>query len=333
MVDIWQELGIAPTVDVKAIRRAYAARLRAIDADRDLAAFQQLRAAYEAALRRGMSRPVATVIPSPPRETQADDPPRPLPRPQPPPPAPTADDPPRPLPRPQPPPPAPTAEDLERAQLRRDVNAALQAQDFRTALQHVIGGLARGTLSLGEREPVLESVMPGVVRDTSIRADDYLSLLRQSGWSTVPGARERVSPTRQQAMARGEAELWFLRLSAQAKHRTNRAARLLLRGTPVLFLSAPSIKELQQEIVRYRHYSTWIAHRFDHRHIARAEQIAAMGKTVQDLFSGLVIGALVLFGLACLAATVGAPPAFIGTILCFRVAYAMAKRAGWFRKG
>jgi hypothetical protein len=47
----WLELGIAPTADRQAIRRAYAARLKAIDAERDAPAFLRLRAAFEAALR------------------------------------------------------------------------------------------------------------------------------------------------------------------------------------------------------------------------------------------------------------------------------------------
>jgi hypothetical protein len=49
MDDPWSELGIVPTTDEKIIRRAYAARLKAIDADRDAAAFMCLRTAYESA--------------------------------------------------------------------------------------------------------------------------------------------------------------------------------------------------------------------------------------------------------------------------------------------
>ena len=48
--EVWQELGIAPTSDAREIRRAYAKRLRLIDTDRDIAAFQRLRQAFEAAL-------------------------------------------------------------------------------------------------------------------------------------------------------------------------------------------------------------------------------------------------------------------------------------------
>jgi hypothetical protein len=46
----WAELEIARTDDQAAIRRAYAARLKAIGADRDSAAFMRLRRAYEEAL-------------------------------------------------------------------------------------------------------------------------------------------------------------------------------------------------------------------------------------------------------------------------------------------
>jgi hypothetical protein len=56
----WAVLGIEPTDDARAIRRAYAARLRLIDADREPAAFQQLRAAYEAALRGAAAGPPPT---------------------------------------------------------------------------------------------------------------------------------------------------------------------------------------------------------------------------------------------------------------------------------
>src|SRR5882757_5563857 len=47
---MWDELGINPTDDPRAIRRAYAARLKTLDPDRDLQAFTRLRAALEQAL-------------------------------------------------------------------------------------------------------------------------------------------------------------------------------------------------------------------------------------------------------------------------------------------
>jgi hypothetical protein len=46
----WGELGIAPTSDRQAIRRAYATKLKLLDPTADPAVFRRLRAAYEAAL-------------------------------------------------------------------------------------------------------------------------------------------------------------------------------------------------------------------------------------------------------------------------------------------
>jgi hypothetical protein len=46
----WDELAIVPTDDTGEIKRAYARRLRTIDAATDVSAFQVLRSAYEAAL-------------------------------------------------------------------------------------------------------------------------------------------------------------------------------------------------------------------------------------------------------------------------------------------
>lgn len=46
----WSELGLTPTSDMGAIRRAYAQRLKTIDRTTDAAGFQALRRAYEAAL-------------------------------------------------------------------------------------------------------------------------------------------------------------------------------------------------------------------------------------------------------------------------------------------
>ena len=59
----WAELGIEPTRDATAIRRAYAARLKTIRPEEDPQAFARLRAAYEHALAFATSAPAPQAAP------------------------------------------------------------------------------------------------------------------------------------------------------------------------------------------------------------------------------------------------------------------------------
>ncbi|MGD7386377.1 molecular chaperone DnaJ, partial [Ralstonia pseudosolanacearum] len=58
----WAVLDIAPTQDARQIRRAYAARLKAVRPDEDAAGFQALREAYEWALAQCDAAPARPVV-------------------------------------------------------------------------------------------------------------------------------------------------------------------------------------------------------------------------------------------------------------------------------
>jgi len=123
---MWQELGIAPSRDTRAIKLAYAARLKQVNPEDDPEGFKRLRAAYEWALRqaqlqpRAAARPPKPPVAAPPAPEQIQapppaktilaaplmEPPKPVPAATSPPPPPP---PPHPLPAPSPPPSPPVA--------------------------------------------------------------------------------------------------------------------------------------------------------------------------------------------------------------------------------
>ena len=57
-MDCWQILGIEPTNDERAIKRAYAKQLKTTRPDDDAAAYQRLREAFDYAHRRSEERRV-----------------------------------------------------------------------------------------------------------------------------------------------------------------------------------------------------------------------------------------------------------------------------------
>jgi hypothetical protein len=233
---MWDELGIEPTRDAKAVRRAYAVRLRTIDPDRDPAAFQRLRAAYERALfhvaaeaRRIAQQQAQPAEELPPPEAQpaaepepASPPAEPASLPTPTPPAPTSPTPAPPVPTspastppaPTPPAPTPPPEDRERQEIVRAINTALQNRETLAALDLFDVAQARGLVRFGERDVALQGIMHAVIADRTIPAENYLAVMKRIGWDAVPTAYERGSEVRRAATARAEAEAWYMELAA-----------------------------------------------------------------------------------------------------------------------
>jgi hypothetical protein len=279
----WTELGIAPTKDAKAIRRAYAARLRTLDPDKEPAAFQRLRQAYEQALHaEAEEHPLdgLTLV----RVTPDGEPV-----------SPAAHEPAQAVPAVE-----QTAEEQERQQLWAAIRAALQANDSLGALRCLTGELATGVVHLGEHDDILEELMPTIVNDQTLSPADYIAVIEQCGWN-LSTSHYGLTTARRAALDRYEAERWYLACQRWAKSRPHmpfnvddplaalgirsrdkrrkKAAMLLLQGKSFICWgrgSAAATVRFWDELV---HHRPWIEHRFDPANIRRLASLAEYERT------------------------------------------------------
>lgn len=233
----WQELGIAPTSDRAGIRRAYANRLKAMGPERDPAAFQRLRTAYESALRDAGERVEPPPQPRPEhfRGEQEPDP----------------------------------ATDRARAAIiaaldRADAAAAFAA--FETAEQH-------GVLALVDLEALEERLLAVASGDRKLSPEQLLRIVRRFRWdnSVHPLRRKRVSFAALDA--RLDAERWYGELVERA-HRPRGlyesderlAARQLLSRPPGWWqrhMFPNRSPWLGRDLIAFNRHSEWVGDRFD----------------------------------------------------------------------
>lgn len=263
----WDELGIAETKDSKAIRRAYASRLRAIDQQKDPAAFQRLRQAYEWALNR-VSQPAMEEPPpaepaeSGPQEAIAEDAPQEL-----------------------------TPDEILTQSLVERMREAMQAGRYDIAFDAYDKGSAQGVLPFGYREYLLDAMMETIVRDSNLSVDQFGHFLKRAGWGDMPASTERISRVRQFAMSRQEADGWFVRLQSLAAgdgsimHTTytpklywrwlpkfieRRNAKLFFGGWAIPKLSQLGADDLRRKVLDYRQREAWLKGRIDPEDAVRA---------------------------------------------------------------
>ena len=181
MTDIWAELGIARTGDAAAIRRAYAAQIKAVRPDVDPQGFARLRTAYERALANAESAAptAATVHVAAPAAAPAPDPPSRV----------------------------NAAFSLVSDCVRRGKVVA--------AADHLAASRAAGTLSMDEAIRLADQLGWSLAQDRSLSANAVREVATRLGWDDD----DTGGPWAKTLRARLDGERWLATLRIQAKSR------------------------------------------------------------------------------------------------------------------
>jgi hypothetical protein len=311
---MWDELGIAPSDDPKAIRRAYAARLKEIDPDRDPAAFARLREAYERALDPGRRPPRrlaeqeaddkirpptdrAAARPSAASE-QVVDPYQPL----------AVDD----------------QDDIRDRALLIALDAALRDGNAGEAIALYYRAAATGALPLAGASDLMERLLATAVDDTALDAATLRHLTRIIGLDASRARAPVNSELRRRAMARLAAEDWYEDILAKADRHSGklarnqrRTARLLLGRIGRYWHPSVDAAALRTWLKQYQMHGPWLSGRIDPRWIARLEARLRRRQIYGLLFGILFIGGMVLQFLLLAIEQSNAPlwPLIIGPLL------------------
>ncbi len=295
---MWDELGIAPCQDPKAIRRAYAARLKKLDPDRDPEAFARLRGAFEWALdsageaaeqrsaRPGHdahhdaepatdhdAQPAADDVRTDPRsqaEPDRADPAAEQPS------APAADGARKPELQPSAPPSDP--DDIRDSALLIALDAALRRRDANEATVLYYRAAATGALSLERAPDVILRLLDVAVDDPALKGAAFRPLVRAAG---LDASRSRAlvdGELRQRVLARLRAEDWYDDLLATAGQRKGRSARrrakiarLLLGRIGRHWRPRVDKAALRISLAQYRTHEAWLKDRIDPVWVSKLE--------------------------------------------------------------
>ena len=311
---MWDELSIAPCRDAKAIRRAYAARLKKLDPDRDPEAFARLRYALQWALDGGDGEhrdddTLASAASPPPAATHggagaaeegaAASPPDPPPDRGEPDAAPAA----MPLTeRARTPalPPSDRDDDRDRALLLA-LDAALRQHDATQATTLYYRAAATGALSLARAPDVVEQLIAVAADDKKLDAAALRGLVRTLGLG-APASRTMVlSEPQQRLLARLRAEDWYDDLLVTATRRKGRTARRRAKIARLLLGRIgrhwhPRVDKmaLRSWLDQYKIHAAWLQDRFDPNWIAELERRLRRREMVSLSFFGLIIGSLLI---------------------------------------
>ena len=283
---MWDVLAIEPTDDPKAIRRAYAARLKQIDPDRDRETFARLREALEWALA-GASEPPR---PAPPRPEAAPDSGL---EPATPPMTPGSAHGDIAAGRPQlrsestpasfqssPTAPPDVEERARHRALLTDIEAALERGDARAASQRYVRAAAVGALPLGGPEVMQERLFAVALADSRFGGKEFRELARTCGWDK-PRLHAAGSDLYERVAARLAAEDWYDALVARADRKAVsglyqvKVARLVLRRIHRPWLSGIDRYELTKCLQGYWAHKAWLSDRIDPAWVMKLEDRVA----------------------------------------------------------
>jgi hypothetical protein len=254
----WRALGIAPTKDRRQIRSAYARQLKLIDVERDPAAFQRLRAAYEGVLGGADPSRAAADAWTDPRQDEDDD----------------RDD---------------------RREWRATAAAIREALDddaVGEAFAALEAAHAQAVLPLAELRALEEALLIAAAPARSLSGETLARMVAHFDWdSSIHPLRRRHPKVFAMLDSRLDAEHWYGALVAQANRQPwfirdfdRQAARRLLAGPPhwyeflvaeqLLVFRRKSMKRLGLALDGFDRHEEWTRDRFDARRIRWCRGVA-----------------------------------------------------------
>jgi hypothetical protein len=297
---MWDELGIAPCDDPKAIRRAYAARLKKLDPDADPESFARLRAAFEWALAHGTAS-----IPSEPRaaepeasesanifenERESDS---------------SADD--VPIRRATNgavsahEPPASDEEDVRDRAVLIALEASLRRRAADEAIALYYRAAATGALSFETAPDVLERVLALAAEDRTLDVGAFRQLARAASLDAPRLRNKPTSALQQRVLTRLAAENWYDGLVAAAGQRKGRAARRRAKISRYLLgrigrYRHPRIDlaALKTWLAQYRQHQAWLDDRIDPAWIAKIDRRLRRRNIFWLCFYGFFIASILI---------------------------------------
>jgi hypothetical protein len=282
----WDVLGIAPTDDPAAVRRAYAARLKLLDVDRDPAAFIRLRAALDDAL----AGTFADVLAATTSRASEDDQPA----------------------------VAPEEETLERiiatfvpgtepedefavpygalGLMLAAFEATIEAGDTRAAAETLQQMLAQGIVPFGEERQLVGVLVASALADPTLSEAELDAI---AGTFDAAEVRERIDAMRWWRRVKADAARGSGFFGAYARYlsRPTRVARSLFREKHDLL--STDLPALRTEVGKVRRYARWLPDGLDpdaeERKLVKLEKTLRGQEIVAVIIFLFIVG--LLFGL------------------------------------